>query len=105
MGGRAAQETASLDDYVHTHFHEFLDNWKLPGGVEPRYGAPYSFRGEIRPWARENPGILEFARRGVKQRQFIIENLRQAYKEHGSYDLVKETFEREAEVFIREGPE
>lgn len=103
MGGRKNQPLVDLADDVHGSYHEFLDNWDLPSGMAPRSPAPNSFGGEVRPWGRENAYLREFAADSKTNREFIVDNLRKSYKEHGTYDAVKNIFEKEAKVFINGG--
>jgi hypothetical protein len=100
MGGRKNQKLVGLIDDVHDGYHEFLDNWKLPKGMEPRSPAPKSFGGPARPWGRENAYLRTFAAESRANRKFIVDNLRKAYKEYGIYNEVAEDFEREAKIFI-----
>jgi len=71
--------------------------------MAPRSPAPRSFGGEIRPWGRENAYLPQFAAESAENRQFIVDNLRQAYREYGVYDQIHDTFEREAQIFIAGG--
>lgn len=102
-GAREDQELVDL--FVDTHFgtHEFLDNWSLPPGMSPRSPAPLSYRGEIRPWGRENPYLEIFAAESATNRRYIVDNLRRAYKEYGIYNELSEVFERESAIFIKGG--
>jgi len=100
MGGRKNQTLAHIADDIHSPYHEFLDNWKLPKGMKPRSPAPKSFGGEVRPWGRENKGLLIFAEESKENREFIVENIRESYKEYGIYDDIAAIFEHEAKIFI-----
>ncbi|MFC1849106.1 RHS repeat-associated core domain-containing protein [candidate division CSSED10-310 bacterium] len=101
MGGRENQTLADLAKDIHDPYHDFLDNWKLPPDIEPRFGAPKSFRGEVRHFGRENKGLEIFAKESRANREFIVDNLRESYKQYGIYDEVTEVFEHEAKIFIR----
>jgi hypothetical protein len=54
----------------------------------------------VRLWGRENKGLKIFAAQSRANREFIVNNLRQSYKEFGIYDEVAEVFEREAQIFV-----
>jgi RHS repeat-associated protein len=101
MGGRKDQILTYLDDAIHTEYHEFLDNWKLPKGMRHRSPAPDSFRGTVRPWGRENTALRYFAAQSQANRKFIVENLRESYQTFGIYDAVMDVFDDEAKLFIR----
>ena len=45
-------------------------------------------------------GLKIFAAQSRANREFIVNNLRQSYKEFGIYDEVAEVFEREAQIFV-----
>ncbi|MHB1048394.1 MAG: hypothetical protein ACYC4P_20565 [Thermoanaerobaculia bacterium] len=104
MGGRANQPKATLSRTTHDEYHELLDNWGVSEAAR-RSPAPRSYGGPTRPWGRENAGLIQFAMRGPKQRQFLVDNLRETYKGHGIYEDVKDIFEKEAARFVRKGVE
>jgi hypothetical protein len=104
VGGVEDQVKAPLASWEHRSFHEFLDNWKSDTEVRTPFLGPDnpggSGPGPVRLWGRENAGIRFFARQNRAAREFIVENLRQAYKEYGIYDKVKDAFGTESADFI-----
>lgn len=101
MGGRKNQELFEIEAKQHNDLHEFIDNYDLPEGMQPRSPAPDSFGGPVRPWGRENGYLREFANQSLENRQFIVDNLRNVYKRYGVYNNLKEIFENESEIFLK----